>query len=116
MQESIKLYVIKYFVNEYIGSKVVIAYWVWIGLMTATIILGVLVSTIHKGVAQKNPTHSEDKIQPMEAEEVDEDRTYREFQKELDVVWRSQDNAFSYFCLAFQLLLPFFFFFFFHDK
>lgn len=101
MQESIKLYV-----NEYIGSKVVIAYWVWIGLMTATIILGVLVSTIHKGV-------SEDKIQPMEAEEVYEDRTYREFQKELDVVWRSQDNAFSYFCLAFQLLSPFFFF---HDK
>jgi len=50
----------------------------------------------------------------MEAEEVDEDRTYREFQKELDVVWRSQDNACSYFFLAFQLLSPFFFFF--HDK
>jgi hypothetical protein len=47
------------------------------------LILGVLVSTIHKGGQKKNPKpSSEDKVQPKEADEVDEDSNYREFQND----------------------------------
>jgi hypothetical protein len=49
MQDGIKLYVMKYSISVDNESKVVIAYWVWIGLMTATIILGIFVSTKYKG-------------------------------------------------------------------
>ena len=80
MQDGIKLYVMKYSISEDNESKVVIAYWVWIGLMTATIILGVFVSTKYKG-GQNNikvlspPVPSktvEDTVQPIdEAGEVD---------------------------------------------
>lgn len=84
MQEGFKLYVIKYAVSEDIERKVVIAYWVWIGLMTATIILGVFVSNIHKG-KRNDPKPVDHTVQPMKAEEVDEDREYREFQKDLGV-------------------------------
>lgn len=62
--------------REYIGieSKVAIAYWVLIGLMTTFSYLLHLYSTIHKS--------SEDKVQPKEADEVDEDCNYREFQND----------------------------------
>ena len=80
MQDGIKLYVMKYSISEDNESKVVIAYWVWIGLMTATIILGVFVSTKYKG-GQNNikilspPVPSktvEDTVQPIDdAGEVD---------------------------------------------
>lgn len=69
-------------INVDIGSKVVIAYRVGIGLMITTTfhILGVLVSTIHKG-GQMNLKPSEVKVQLKEAEEGDKDRTYCESRK-----------------------------------
>ena len=67
MQDGIELYVMKYSISEENESKVVIAYWAWIGLMTATIILGLFVSTKHKGAANQQNR----KEQPIdETEEV----------------------------------------------
>ena len=54
MNEGIKLFSINYSVSESNEGKVIIAYWVWVGLMTAIIILGVIVSKLRKG-EQTNP-------------------------------------------------------------
>ena len=70
MQDGIKLYVMKYSISEENESKVVIAYWVWIGLMTATIILGLFVSTKHKGAANQ-----QNKEQPIDETEQPIDET-----------------------------------------
>jgi hypothetical protein len=54
-----------------------------------TIILGVFVSNIHKGKRSDPsvlpPLPVDDIVQPVEDEVADEDRDYREFQKELGV-------------------------------
>jgi hypothetical protein len=49
MGEGIRLYSIKYSVNESSKRDVCIAYWVWIGIMTASVILGVWQSKFRKG-------------------------------------------------------------------
>jgi hypothetical protein len=48
MNEGIQLFSIKYSVSENTESKVCIAYWVWIGIISATVILGVWYSKIRK--------------------------------------------------------------------
>ena len=40
MQEGIKLYGIKYSIEESQEDKVIIAYWVWVGLMVAVMVIG----------------------------------------------------------------------------
>jgi hypothetical protein len=48
MSAGITLFSTKYSVSASNESKVCIAYWVWIGVMTATIVLGVWHSKIRK--------------------------------------------------------------------
>jgi hypothetical protein len=49
MSDGIRLFSIKYYVSEISESKVCIAYWVWIGIMTASVVLGLWHSKIRKG-------------------------------------------------------------------
>ena len=50
ISDGIKLFSRKYSVSESNEDKVCIAYWVWIGVVSATIILGIWYSKIRKGI------------------------------------------------------------------
>ena len=49
MYDGIEVFSKKFEVDENIEDKVCIAYWVWIGIATATIVLGIWYSTVRKG-------------------------------------------------------------------
>ena len=50
MSDGIKLFSKKYSVSESNEAKVCIAYWVWIGVVSATIVLGIWHSKVRKGI------------------------------------------------------------------
>jgi hypothetical protein len=50
MSDGIKLFSKKYSVSESNEAKVWIAYWVWIGVVSATIVLGIWHSKVRKGI------------------------------------------------------------------
>jgi hypothetical protein len=60
MSEGIELFSIKFSVSASNEGKVRIAYWVWIGFMTATLLLGVWYSKIRKGTPRNSPPAVED--------------------------------------------------------
>jgi len=65
MQEGIKLYAIKYSIDE---DPVTIAYWVWIGLMSAIIVFG---GVYYKIVKKKNPEEEPADVPAADAVEED---------------------------------------------